>query len=194
MDSLAVITRVRTIPVSGIGYRAILVQVLPLHGYSHATLEYCNVPDQVPSRQFTSPANTTRQLASLFAASTADREALPDGWAGHCLMAGLGTVVRPTRCNVVMMSYDSLMTSYDDVTSRRSVSVLGIGIVAPLVSWYLVAMDGIVLTLVITSCGLLVHSANNPIKFKSLMIISAVVIMIVNFFFSSVATCSQQSL
>jgi len=109
-------------------------------------------------------------------------------------MAGLGTVVRPTRCNVVMMSYDSLMTSYDDVTSRRSVSVLGIGIVAPLVSWYLVAMDGIVLTLVITSCGLLVHSANNPIKFKSLMIISAVVIMIVNFFFSSVATCSQQSL
>ena len=43
-------------------------------------------------------------------------------------------------------SYDGLMTSHDDDMSRHAVSVLGIGIVAPVVSG-IAATDGIVLTL-----------------------------------------------
>ena len=112
-----IVDRVETIPLSGIGYWAIpvvsiLVWVLPL--YSHGILVYCSVPGQVLSRPFPSPANTTRQLASLFAAATADREALPS-WCAY--------IVRLMRCSVMTTSYDSLMTSCDDVTLRRAVSV-----------------------------------------------------------------------
>jgi len=112
-----IVDRVETIPLSGIGYWAIpvvsiLVWVLPL--YSHGILVYCSVPGQVLSRPFPSLANTTRQLASLFAAATADREALPS-WCAY--------IVRLMRCSVVTTSYGGLVRSCDDVTSCRVVSV-----------------------------------------------------------------------
>ena len=96
---------------SGIGYRliatvSIIVRVLPL--YSHAILVYCST-GPVLSRPFSSPANMTRQLASLFAAATADREALPSCCA---------------YCSPDVMQHHHITVSWHHVmTSRRTVSV-----------------------------------------------------------------------
>jgi len=86
-------------------------------------------------------------LASLFAASTTDRKAL----LSYCAY-----IVRPTRRNVVTTSHDSLMTSCDDVTSRRRYSVSSR-------LWYLVSSTRTVssLTLIFTSYAMLSFNITN---------------------------------